>query len=140
MQKSRPAKFISHLADIYYAEKQLVRALPKLARLPLEGELRGDFESPLVPTEVQVQKVETVFAGFGEQAPVKKCQAIVGILEEGDQMASQNQGSPAFDADRFFRTLHGEGIIAGRLGKSAPRNCRDKKPQPGALSIRIFPT
>ncbi len=110
-------------------------------RVATEAVLRGDFESHLLPTKGLVQKVETVFAGFGEKARAKKCKAIVGLLEEGDQMASKNQGSPPFDADRFFPTFHGEGITAGRLGKSAPPpHGRDNYPQPGEPPMSVFPT
>ena len=90
--------FLDSLADIYYAEQQLVRALPKMAKAASDDQLREAFESHLEETKGHVAKVESVFAEFDQKPKSKKCEAIVGLLEEGDRMASENKGSPAIDA------------------------------------------
>lgn len=90
--------FLDSLADIYYAEQQLVRALPKMAKAATEDQLREAFESHLDETKSHVTKVESVFAEFGQQPRGKKCEAIIGLLEESDAMAFENKGSPALDA------------------------------------------
>ena len=90
--------FLDSLADIYYAENQLVRALPKMAKAASNDQLREAFESHLEETEGHVTKVESVFSQFGQKARSKKCPAIVGLLTEADEMASENKGSPAIDA------------------------------------------
>jgi ferritin-like metal-binding protein YciE len=90
--------FLDSLGDIYYAEQQLVRALPRMAKAAEDAELREAFESHLEETKGHVTKVESVFDEFGQKARSKKCPAIVGLLEEGNEMASENKGSPALDA------------------------------------------
>jgi ferritin-like metal-binding protein YciE len=90
--------FLDSLADIYYAEQQLVRALPKMAAAASDDQLREAFESHLEETHGHVTKVESVFTEFAQKARSKKCPAIVGLLEEGDEMASENKGSPTLDA------------------------------------------
>jgi ferritin-like metal-binding protein YciE len=90
--------FLDSLADIYYAEQQLVRALPKMAKAATDDPLREAFESHLKETQGHVTKVERVFAQFGQKARSKKCPAIVGLVEEADAMAAENKGSPTIDA------------------------------------------
>jgi ferritin-like metal-binding protein YciE len=90
--------FIDSLADIYYAENQLVRALPKMAKAAQGAELREAFESHLEETVGHVKKVERVFADFEQRARSKRCPAIAGLLEEGEEMAAENKSSPTVDA------------------------------------------
>ena len=90
--------FLDSLADIYYAEQQLVRALPKMAKAATDDQLQEAFESHLQETEGHVTKVESVFAEFDQKARSKKCPAIVGLVEEADKMASENKHSPTIDA------------------------------------------
>jgi len=90
--------FFDSLADIYYAEQQLVRALPKMAKAASDDELRKAFESHHEETKGHVTKVESVFGEFGRHARSKKCPAIVGLMEEADEMAAENKGAPTIDA------------------------------------------
>jgi ferritin-like metal-binding protein YciE len=90
--------FLDSLADIYYAENQLVKALPKMAKAATDDQLQEAFESHLEETKGHVTKVESVFGEFGQKARSKKCPAIVGLTDEADEMASENKGSPAIDA------------------------------------------
>ena len=72
--------FLDSLADIYYAENQLTKALPKMAKAATHDDLREAFEAHLLETEGHVQKVERAFELFGEKPKSKKCPAIVGII------------------------------------------------------------
>lgn len=90
--------FLDELADMYDAENRLVKALPKMAKAATDGALREAFQSHLSETESHVGKVEEVFAACDAKAKAKKCEAIVGLLEEGDEIASENKGSPTINA------------------------------------------
>jgi ferritin-like metal-binding protein YciE len=90
--------FLDELADIYYVENRLVKALPKLAKAATHEELRQAFEAHLRQTEAQVAKVEEVFAAFGEKPRAKKCEAITGLIEEANRIAADNKGSPTINA------------------------------------------
>ena len=90
--------FLDELADIYDAENRLARALPKMAKAATHEELRGAFESHLEETKEQAEKVERVFECFGERAKAMKCEAIVGLLKEADEIAADNKGEPTINA------------------------------------------
>jgi ferritin-like metal-binding protein YciE len=94
--------FLDSLADMYYAEKQLVKALPKMAKAAVDEDLKSAIETHLGETEGHVQKVEAVFAAFGQEARTKKCPAILGIIDEAEEMISENKKSPAIDAAIIF--------------------------------------
>jgi ferritin-like metal-binding protein YciE len=90
--------FLDALADMYYAENQLVKALPKMAKVATDEDLRGAFETHLTETERHVEKLEQVFADFGEKPRTKKCPAIVGIIKEAEELISDYKKSPAINA------------------------------------------
>lgn len=96
--KTLETLFLDELADIYDAENRLVRALPKMAKAANHEELSAAFEIHLEETEGHVKKLQAVFKAFGKPVKAKKCEAIAGLLEEGDQLASENKGSPTIDA------------------------------------------
>jgi ferritin-like metal-binding protein YciE len=85
MAKARSLQdlFIHLLKDMYYAEKQILKALPKMAKKADSNELRMAFEQHLGETEGQVERLEQVFSLCNEKASGKTCPAIKGILEEG---------------------------------------------------------
>ena len=90
--------FLDGLKDIYYAEKKISKALPKMARAAESGELVAGFEKHLAETEAQVQRLEQVFELLGKPARGKTCPAIDGILEEGEEIIQEYKGAPALDA------------------------------------------
>ncbi|HZM04490.1 MAG TPA: ferritin-like domain-containing protein [Candidatus Saccharimonadales bacterium] len=94
--------FLDSLADMYYAENQLIKALPKMAKVATHDNLREAFEAHLVETEGHVQKLERVFEAFGKDAKSKKCPAILGIIEEAEEMISENKKSPTINAALIF--------------------------------------
>lgn len=90
--------FLDGLKDIYYAEKKILKALPKMARGAESEEVSAAFEKHRVETEGQVDRLEQVFDLIGKPARGKTCPAIDGILEEGSEILEEYKGSPALDA------------------------------------------
>jgi len=90
--------FLNELADMYDAEKRLVKALPKLAKAATCPDLQAAIRSHLKETEGHVKKLEHVFQAFDKKAKGQTCEATVGLLEEGDEIASEFKGSPAINA------------------------------------------
>lgn len=96
--KSLEALFLDGLKDIYYAEKQILKALPKMAEGAQSDEVRAAFEKHQMETEEQVGRLEQVFEILGEPASGKTCPAIDGILKEGSEILEEYEGIPALDA------------------------------------------
>ena len=90
--------FHDTLKDIYYAEKKILAALPKMAKAADSDDLRAAFEKHHGETEEQIVRLEQVFEAIDEKPQGKKCAAIEGILEEGQEIMKEYKGSPALDA------------------------------------------
>ena len=90
--------FHDTLKDIYYAEKKILAALPKMAKAAQNEELAAAFEKHHAETEGQIERLEEIFGEIEEKPQGKKCDAIEGILEEGKQIMQEYKGSPALDA------------------------------------------
>ena len=90
--------FLDTLKDIYYAEKQIVKALPKMAKAATLPELRAGFEKHLEETEGHIERLEQIFEIIGQPARGKTCDAILGILEEGKSIMDEFKGTSALDA------------------------------------------
>lgn len=95
--------FIDELRDIYHAERQLVKALPKLVKAATSPDLKAALESHLAETEEQVSRLEQAFGMLDEPVKTKTCAGMLGIVEEGSDLIKENEKGPALDA----------GIIAG---------------------------
>jgi ferritin-like metal-binding protein YciE len=98
MPKTLHDAFLDELRDAYDAEKQLVKALPKLAKAATSTELRSAFESHLEETRGHVSRLEEVFAALDEKAKGKHCDGIAGIIEEGKKMLDEDLDEDAMDA------------------------------------------
>jgi ferritin-like metal-binding protein YciE len=85
--------FVEELRDMYDGEKRLIRALPKMARAAESGELEAAFRTHLGETERQVARLEQVFRSIGETVRGKKCDGIMGIVEEGKHAIEELDGS-----------------------------------------------
>lgn len=96
--KSLHDMFIDELRDAYDAEKQLTKALPKLARATVSDELREAFESHLTETEGHVTRLEQVFESLEEKPRGKHCDGIAGIIEEGKSVIEEDIEEDAVDA------------------------------------------
>lgn len=90
--------FIDELRDTYDAERQLLKALPKLAKASTSPELRAAFESHLEETRGQVERLEQVFASLDEKVRGKHCDGIAGIIEEGKSIMEEDFDDAAMDA------------------------------------------
>ncbi|ODR99785.1 hypothetical protein AUC69_08285 [Methyloceanibacter superfactus] len=89
--------FLHHLKDIYYAEKQVLKALPKMSKKCDSAKLRKAFDDHLKETEGQVKRLEQVFI-VGEKAKGETCPAIDGILKEGDEGIKDSKDPDVRDA------------------------------------------
>ena len=90
--------FHDTLKDIYFAEKKIFATLPKMAKAAQAPELKKAFEKHRGETEIQIQRLEKVFAAIEKKPQGKKCAAIVGITDEGAEIMQDYKGSPALDA------------------------------------------
>ena len=90
--------FHDTLKDIYYAEKKILSALPKMAKAAQNDDLTAAFEKHHAETEEQISRLEQVFELIDQKPQGKKCAAIEGILEEGQEIIKEYKGSPALDA------------------------------------------
>ena len=95
--------YIDELKDMFNAEKQLVKALPKMAKKATAPELRNAFEEHLAQTEEHVQRIQQILAELGLPERGKTCKGIAGIISEGAELMEQNAVPAVMDA----------GLIAG---------------------------
>ena len=100
MQKRRSLKdlFGETLKDIYFAERQILRALPKMAYQAASPELKQAFETHRDETEGQVERLKQVFKQFGRPARGKTSEAIIGIIGEAREIMGEFNGAAALDA------------------------------------------
>ena len=100
MAKEKTLQDLFHdtLKDIYFAEKKILVALPKMAKAANSEELRAAFEKHEGETEGHVERLEQVFKIIGEQPKGKTCDAIMGLIEEGQEVMKEYKGMPALDA------------------------------------------
>ena len=90
--------FLDTLKDIYFAEKKILTALPKMEKAAQNPDLKAAFEKHHGETKGQVDRLEQVFAEIGETPQGKTCPAITGLLDEGKEIMDEYKGSPALDA------------------------------------------
>jgi ferritin-like metal-binding protein YciE len=90
--------FLDGLKDIYYAEKKILKALPKMAKGAEDEKVAAAFQKHREETEGQVDRLEQIFELMGKAARGKTCPAIDGIVEEGSEVLEEYDGSPAIDA------------------------------------------
>lgn len=86
------------LRDLYDAEKQLTKALPKMARAAASDPLRDAFEGHLQQTETHVERLERIFEAAGEKPTGKKCAAMAGLIKEGDEIVESTGEDAVRDA------------------------------------------
>lgn len=95
--------FFETVKDIYFAEKQILKALPKMAKAAQEPELKKAFETHRDQTEGHVERLDRIFEMMNKPARGKTCEAIIGIIDEGKEVMEEFGGTPTVDA----------GLIAG---------------------------
>jgi ferritin-like metal-binding protein YciE len=97
-EKNLQELFCETLKDIYFAEKKILSALPKMAKAAQSEELKVAFEKHETETEEHVARLEKVFEEIDETPRGKTCDAIMGIIEEGQEVMKEFKGAPALDA------------------------------------------
>ena len=90
--------FYETLKDIYYAERQILKALPKMARAAQDEKLKTAFQDHKEETEGQSERLKQVFEIIGKRARGKTCDAIEGIISEGEEIMEEFKDTPALDA------------------------------------------
>jgi len=90
--------FLDTLKDIYFAERQILKALPKMARAADDPNLKAGFEEHREQTQGHVERLEQIFEMLGKPARGKTCEAILGIIAEGEEIMEEFKGTPALDA------------------------------------------
>lgn len=96
--KNLTTLFLNELADMYDAERRILKALPKLAKAAVSKELRTALQDHATQTEGHVTKLDQVFQCFNQKSKGKACKATIGILEEGDEIVATFKKSPAINA------------------------------------------
>jgi ferritin-like metal-binding protein YciE len=90
--------FHDTLKDIYYAERKILKTLPKMARAAQSEQLKAAFEKHKDQTEGQIERLQQVFEIIGKRAQGKTCDAIEGIISEGEEIMDEYKGTAALDA------------------------------------------
>lgn len=96
--ESLDSLFLDELKDVYNAEKQILKALPRMAKAANADELREAFTHHLHETEGQVRRLEKIFKSLGQTARGKKCKGMEGLLEEGKDLMEEEGAPEVIDA------------------------------------------
>jgi ferritin-like metal-binding protein YciE len=149
--------FVEQLQDLHSAELQLVDALPKMANAARAPELKAGFRKHLAQTKEHVSRLDKIFAALKKEAAGKKCQAMAGLIKEGDETISENATATVKDAAliaaaqrvehyemagygtvRTFATLLGNSKAAALLGKTLKEEGdTDKKLTAAAKKLNV---
>jgi ferritin-like metal-binding protein YciE len=90
--------YVDELKDLYNAENQLIKALPKMAKAAKSDELQAAFEEHLKQTEQHAKRIETIFEELEQQPKGKKCVGMEGLIEEGKEIMEEADGASVLDA------------------------------------------
>ena len=115
-EKNLTDLFVETLKDTYYAEKALLKALPKMAKAAESDQLRRGFETHRDQTETHVERLEKVFEMCGTRPKAKTCDAILGIIEEGKDVMEEFRGTEALDAGLIAAAQAAEHYEISRYG------------------------
>jgi len=96
--KTMEDMFLHQLEDIYYAEQQLTKAIPKMAEMATNADLKAGLKAHLVDTKNQLERLDKVFAKLGQQPKGINCPAIDGLIKEADESASEIDDKAILDA------------------------------------------
>ena len=102
------ALYLEGLRDLYSAENQLIKALPKMAKAATSPEVQEAFETHLAQTEQQVQRLEKIFADLGEKPTGKHCKGMEGLIEEGNDLMKEDADPDVMDAGLIAAAQHVE--------------------------------
>jgi len=100
--------YVDELKDLYSAEKQIVKALPKMVKNATNPELKEAFSNHLDETEGHVQRLEKIFQMLGEKAGGKKCKGMEGLIEEAKELLEEDAAEEVLDAGLISKAQHVE--------------------------------
>ena len=100
--------YVDELKDLYSAEKQLLKALPKMAKNATNAELQQAFTKHLEETEGHVERLEQIFEMLGERAGGKKCKGMEGLIEEAKELLEEDAAEEVLDAGLISKAQHVE--------------------------------
>jgi ferritin-like metal-binding protein YciE len=107
---------VDEIKDLYHAEKQLTKALPKMAKAASHEDLREAFEAHLEETREQVTRLEEVFEALGEKPKAKPCHGMAGIIEEGSDLMKEDAEEAVMDAGLIAAAQRAEHYEIGSYG------------------------
>jgi ferritin-like metal-binding protein YciE len=107
---------VDEIRDLYHAEKQLTKALPKMARAATHEDLREAFEMHLEETREQITRLEDVFEALGEKPKTKPCKGMAGIIEEGAELMQEDAEEAVMDAGLIAAAQRAEHYEIGAYG------------------------
>jgi ferritin-like metal-binding protein YciE len=110
---------VDEIKDLYHAEKQLTKALPKMARAATHDDLREAFEMHLEETREQITRLEEVFEALGEKVKAKPCPGMAGIIEEGNDTMQEDVEGAVLDAALIAAAQRAEHYEIGAYGTCA---------------------
>jgi ferritin-like metal-binding protein YciE len=110
---------VDELRDLHNAEKQLTKALPKLAKAASHDDLREAFETHLEETREHVTRLEEMFAALGEKVKSKPCPGMAGIIEEGSELMEEDAEASVMDAGLIAAAQRAEHYEIGAYGTCA---------------------
>ncbi|MCO6050221.1 ferritin-like domain-containing protein [Mesorhizobium sp. RP14(2022)] len=115
-EKTLEDLFYDTLKDIYYAERKILKTLPKMAKAAQSPELKAAIEKHRDQTEGQIERLQEVFEIFGKRAQGKTCEAIEGIVAEGEEILDEYKDTAALDAGIISSTQAVEHYEITRYG------------------------
>ena len=107
---------VDEIKDLYHAEKQLTKALPKMAKAATHEDLREAFTSHLEETQEQISRLEEVFEALGEKVKAKPCKGMAGIIEEGNETMQEDADGSVMDAALIAAAQRAEHYEIGAYG------------------------
>jgi ferritin-like metal-binding protein YciE len=108
--------FVDEIRDLYNAERQLTKALPKMARAASSDDLREAFEAHLAETETQIERLDSVFESLDEKPRGKHCEGMAGIIEEGSNLMKEDFDGAVLDAGLIASAQRVEHYEIGAYG------------------------
>jgi ferritin-like metal-binding protein YciE len=133
VEKTLNDLFLAHLKDIYYAEKKIYRTLPKLVKAAHGAELKQAFTAHREETQGHIERLEQVFEMLGKRAQAKPCEAINGIVAEGDETIEEFGESSAIDTGLVAAGQAVEHYEMARYGALAAWAAQLNMPEAAAL-------
>jgi ferritin-like metal-binding protein YciE len=100
--------YVDELRDLYSAEQQILRALPKLVKAAVHPELKRAFETHLRQTEIHAERLDQIFSDLGVSPRGKKCVGMEGCLREGSELIAEKPGEDVLDAGLISKAQHVE--------------------------------